>query len=46
MGAGNVYRHNYDNVADVMVWRTVASGIEPLLVAPRQELGESHTEGQ
>jgi uncharacterized protein with HEPN domain len=25
MGAGNVYRHDYDNVAEEFVWRTVRS---------------------
>jgi uncharacterized protein with HEPN domain len=41
MGAGNIYRHNYDNVAEMMLWRTVTSGIEPLLIAVREELGAS-----
>jgi len=33
MGVGNVYRHDYDNVAEEFVWRTVQHGLEPLLAA-------------
>ena len=33
MGAGNIYRHDYDNVAETVVWDTVHGHLEPLLVA-------------
>ena len=33
MGAGNVYRHDYDNVAEEIVWRTVQNNLAPLLAA-------------
>ena len=38
MGAGNVYRHDYDNVAEDLVWRTVHQSLEPLLVAVEEEI--------
>ena len=38
MGAGNVYRHDYDNVAEEIVWRTVQNNLAPLLVAVEVEL--------
>jgi uncharacterized protein with HEPN domain len=38
MGAGNVYRHNYDNVAEEFVWRTVQQSLEPLLAAVETEI--------
>ena len=34
MGAGNVYRHDYDNVAEAIVWRTVQRGLGA--AAPRR----------
>ena len=33
MGAGNVYRHDYDNVAEEIVWQTVQNNLAPLLAA-------------
>jgi uncharacterized protein with HEPN domain len=30
MGLGNVYRHNYTDVAEELVWRTVAHSLQPL----------------
>ncbi len=36
--AGNFYRHNYDDVLDHLVWRTVQHSLEPLRVAVAQEL--------
>ena len=39
MGAGNVYRHNYDNVAEEFVWRTVQQSLEPLLAVIEAEIG-------
>jgi uncharacterized protein with HEPN domain len=38
MGSGNVYRHNYDNVAEAFVWRTVHDSLPPLSAVVRQEL--------
>ncbi len=38
MGAGNVYRHDYDNVASDFVRRTVRQSLPPLLHAVLQEI--------
>jgi uncharacterized protein with HEPN domain len=38
MGAGNVYRHDYDNVAEEIVWRTVEHNLTPLLPVVESEL--------
>ena len=38
MGAGNVYRHDYDNVAEEIVWRTVQNNLAPLLAVIESEL--------
>jgi hypothetical protein len=38
MGVGNVYRHDYDNVAESYVWRTVQNDLSVLLAAVEQEL--------
>ena len=38
MGVGNVYRHDYDNVAEQAVWRTVRHSLEPLLTAIEAEI--------
>ena len=38
MGVGNIYRHNYHNVAEQQVWRTVREGIPALLVAIAEEI--------
>jgi uncharacterized protein with HEPN domain len=38
MGAGNVYRHNYDNVQESFVWATVQDHLAPLLAAVIAEL--------
>ncbi|MDR3511888.1 MAG: DUF86 domain-containing protein [Caulobacteraceae bacterium] len=38
MGVGNVYRHDYDNVAEVLVWRTVNASLTPLLSAVGVEI--------
>lgn len=40
MDAGNVYRHNYDNVAEAFVWQTVKHGLEPLLAAIVAEIDD------
>lgn len=38
MGAGNVYRHEYDNVGQDLVWRTVRDGLPRLIAAVEEEL--------
>jgi uncharacterized protein with HEPN domain len=38
MGVGNVYRHDYDNVAEEFVWRTVQHSLEPLLTVTEGEI--------
>lgn len=40
-GAGNVYRHDYEDVADDMVWRTVQNSLPPLLAVVDAELNPS-----
>jgi uncharacterized protein with HEPN domain len=39
MGAGNVYRHDYDNVAEDQLWRTVNDSLVTLIEVVEQELG-------
>ncbi|HKH80232.1 MAG TPA: HepT-like ribonuclease domain-containing protein [Methylovirgula sp.] len=44
MDVGNVYRHDYDNVAEEFVWRTVHESLSPLLTAiidEIEQLGEA-----
>jgi uncharacterized protein with HEPN domain len=38
-GAGNVYRHDYEDVAAEFVWETVARALPPLRAAIETELG-------
>ena len=38
MGAGNVYRHDYDNVAEDFIWRTVQQNLPALRAVVEQEL--------
>jgi uncharacterized protein with HEPN domain len=38
-GAGNVYRHDYQEVAAPRVWHTVQLALPPLRAAIEQELG-------
>lgn len=43
-GAGNIYRHDYEDVLEQIVWRTVEHGLEALRAAVEKELrtlGES-----
>jgi uncharacterized protein with HEPN domain len=40
-GAGNVYRHNYEDVADDMVWQTVQDSLGRLLIVVDDELQRS-----
>jgi len=39
MGVGNVYRHNYDTVAEEYVWRTVHESLPALLAVIEVEIG-------
>ena len=39
MGGGNVYRHNYDNVAEAFVWRTVQDRLGEMIAVARAEIG-------
>jgi uncharacterized protein with HEPN domain len=39
-GAGNVYRHNYEDVAPRYLWETMQNGLPPLRAVIVQELGE------
>lgn len=38
MGSGNIYRHDYDDVAETLVWRTVNDSLPALLAAVEREL--------
>ena len=38
MGVGNIYRHNYDNVQQSIVWATLQTDLEPLLSFAVSEL--------
>jgi len=38
MGAGNVYRHDYDNVVEELVWRTVQQSLAPLMAVVETEI--------
>ena len=38
MDVGNVYRHDYDNVAEEYVWRTVNRSLDPLLIVVIEEI--------
>lgn len=38
MDTGNFYRHDYDNVAEEVVWRTVRYSVGPLLAAVEEEI--------
>jgi uncharacterized protein with HEPN domain len=38
MGAGNIYRHDYDNVAEEFVWETVRHSLAPLLAVVEAEI--------
>jgi uncharacterized protein with HEPN domain len=40
-GAGNVYRHDYEDVADDMVWQTVQDSLGRLLTVVDDELQRS-----
>jgi uncharacterized protein with HEPN domain len=38
MGVGNIYRHNYDDVAEPQVWRTVRDSVSSLLAAISKQI--------
>lgn len=38
MGVGNVYRHDYDNVDEAQVWRTVQESLPRLIIVIETEL--------
>ena len=40
-GAGNVYRHDYEDVAAGYVWETVQRSLPPLRVVIAQELART-----
>jgi uncharacterized protein with HEPN domain len=40
-GAGNIYRHDYEDVAHRLVWGTVHEFLSPLRVVINQELSRS-----
>jgi uncharacterized protein with HEPN domain len=37
-GAGNVFRHQYNDVQDDLIWKTVHVDLEPLRIVIEQEL--------
>ena len=37
-GAGSVYRHQYNDVQDDLIWKTVQEDLEPLRIVVEQEL--------
>jgi uncharacterized protein with HEPN domain len=39
-GAGNVYRHDYEDVAAQYVWETVQLSLPPLRIVIEQELAQ------
>lgn len=43
-GAGNVYRHDYEDVAARYLWLALETDLPPLLAAVEQEL-ERHGKG-
>jgi len=45
MGAGNVYRHDYDNVAVEMVWRTLKGSLAALRDAVETEISRLDDNG-
>jgi|SRR6516165_3498454 uncharacterized protein with HEPN domain len=46
MGAGNIYRHDYDNVVEQIVWRTVTSDLASLLAVVERELAAAGNPSQ
>jgi uncharacterized protein with HEPN domain len=46
MGAGNVYRHDYDNIGEEVVWQTVQNNLAPLLATVERELSRDPKDTQ
>jgi uncharacterized protein with HEPN domain len=44
MGVGNIYRHNYDNVAEQQVWRTVRESLPSLIAVINEEIARLENE--
>ena len=44
-GAGNVYRHDYEDVDDRIIWNTVVRGLEPLRLVVQAELARDGKSG-
>ncbi len=42
-GAGNIYRHDYEDVLESRVWATVINALPPLEKVIREELEELYT---
>jgi uncharacterized protein with HEPN domain len=42
MGSGNVYRHDYDDVAEQLVWQTVRNSLRILIDAVNIELNSGN----
>jgi uncharacterized protein with HEPN domain len=42
MGSGNIYRHEYDNVAESFVWHTVQDSLPKLLAIVEDELHQKN----
>jgi uncharacterized protein with HEPN domain len=40
-GAGNIYRHDYEDVLESFIWRTVTDSLPPLLAVMEHELGRT-----
>ena len=40
IGVGNIYRHEYDNVEEDYVWRTVQESLSQLLAVVTQEIAQ------
>lgn len=41
---GNFYRHQYDNIVEAFVWKTIQTDLLPLLAAIREEVARIETE--
>jgi uncharacterized protein with HEPN domain len=41
-GAGNIYRHDYRNVLEILIWRTVRDHLDPLQQVVEAKLREAH----
>jgi uncharacterized protein with HEPN domain len=43
MGAGNFYRHDYDNIAESFVWQTATESLDALMLMVEAELATDKT---